>query len=366
MPTTARIHSPISSAVMPEPGSRNNPTDRLGRPLGSLRVSVTDKCNIRCRYCMPEDEYEWLPHDSILRLEEAARLVGIFAGLGVNKVRLTGGEPLVRRNLVELVKLVSSDPRIADIALTTNGVLLERHAESLRDAGLGRVTVSLDTLRPDRYEQFTRSARHGNVLAGLDTIRQVGFTGTKLNAVVIRGYNDDELVDLLEFSKAKAIELRFIEYMDVGGATQWSMRDVVPKSEIIELIEAHYGPVEPVIPDSDYENRAPATRFLLPDGTRFGIVASTTTPFCERCDRSRLTADGMWFQCLYALDGINLRDHIRSSADDVPVANVIEAAWLQRDDRGAEERLLIPNRGAFRRSAGRCPGPHHEMHARGG
>jgi len=154
---------------------------------------------------MPDDEYEWLPHDSILRLEEAARLAGIFAGLGVNKVRLTGGEPLVRRNIVRLIKLVSQDPRIGDIALTTNGVLLDRHAESLRVAGLGRVTVSLDTLRPDRYQDFTRSPRHGNVLAGIDSLNEAGFPGTKLNAVVIRGYNDDELVDLLEFARNKEI-----------------------------------------------------------------------------------------------------------------------------------------------------------------
>ncbi len=351
---------------MSETVSKEKPTDRLGRPLGSLRVSVTDKCNIRCRYCMPEDEYEWLPHDSILRLEEAARLVGIFAGFGVTKVRLTGGEPLVRRNLVELLKLIRQDARITDTALTTNGVLLERHAESLKAAGLGRVTVSLDTLRPDRYEHFTRSARHGNVLAGIETLREVGFSGTKLNAVVIRAFNDDELVDLLEYAKARDIELRFIEYMDVGGATRWSMNDVVSQSEIIRTVAAHYGSVESLTPDNDYAIRAPATRFVLPDGTTFGIVASTTKPFCESCDRSRLTADGMWFKCLYAVDGINLRDHIRSSPDDALVARVIEAAWALRDDKGAEERLLIPNRGAFRRSAGRCPGPHHEMHARGG
>jgi cyclic pyranopterin phosphate synthase len=315
---------------------------------------------------MPEDEYEWLPHDSILRLEEMARLVGIFAGMGVSKVRLTGGEPLVRRNLVELVKLVSKDLRITDVALTTNGVLLERHAESLRAAGLGRVTVSLDTLRPDRYEQFTRRARHGNVLAGIDTLRELGFSGTKLNAVVIRGYNDDELVDLVEFAKSRAIELRFIEYMDVGGATRWSMNDVVSQAEILDVIGAYYGSVDPMAPESDYAKRAPATRFVLPDGTTFGIVASTTRPFCERCDRSRLTADGMWFRCLYALEGLSLKDHLRASSDDGQVADVIAAAWTHRDDRGAEDRLLIPNRGAFRRSVSRCPGPHHEMHARGG
>jgi cyclic pyranopterin phosphate synthase len=315
---------------------------------------------------MPEDEYEWLPHESILRLEETARLVKIFAGLGVSKVRITGGEPLVRRNVVELIKLLSRDSRITDIAMTTNGVLLERHAESLRRAGLSRVTVSLDTLHADRYHDFTKSDRHGRVIAGIDALNAAGFTGTKLNAVMIRGYNDDELIDLIELSKARGIELRFIEYMDVGGATQWSMDEVFSKREILEVIGGHFGGVEPVVNADDYSIRAPASRFVLPDGTVFGIVASTTQPFCEHCDRSRLTADGMWFLCLYALDGINLKDHLRTTTDDEQIASVIQAAWAERQDRGAEERLLLPDRGAFRRSMSRCPGPHHEMHARGG
>jgi len=364
--TTALVRSSLSSAVMQPDRNSTILYDRLNRPLSSIRVSVTDKCNIRCRYCMPEDEYEWLPHKSILRLEETARLVKIFADLGVTKVRITGGEPLVRRNIVELVKLLARDSRIGDLAMTTNGVLLERHAESLLAAGLSRVTVSLDTLRPDRYQEFTRSSRHGDVLAGIDSLGAVGFSGTKLNTVVMRGFNDDELIDLLEFAKARGIEIRFIEYMDVGGATQWSMDEVVPRTEILELVGAYYGSVEPVVPDSEYAIRAPATRFSLPDGTTFGIVASTTTPFCERCDRCRLTADGMWFMCLYAIDGVNLKDHLRSSADDERVADVIRTTWAAREDRGAEERLLLPDRGAFRRSIGRYARLHHEMHARGG
>ena len=182
----------------------------------------------------------------------------------------------------------------------------------------------------------------------------------------MRGFNDDELIDLLEFAKTKELELRFIEYMDVGGATQWSMNDVVSQPEILEVVGAHYGTVSPIVPVGEYAKRAPATRFVLPDGTTFGIVASTTQPFCESCDRSRLTADGMWFRCLYAFDGINLKDPLRLSDDDERVADLITSAWTVREDRGAEDRLLIPNRGAFRRSEGQCPGPHHEMHARGG
>jgi cyclic pyranopterin phosphate synthase len=315
---------------------------------------------------MPEDEYEWLPHESILRLEETARLVRVFAGLGVNKVRFTGGEPLVRRNLVELIKLVSREQRVTDIALTTNGVLLDRHVESLKTAGLGRVTVSLDTLKPDRYQRFTRSRRFGDVLAGIDSLRPAGFEGSKLNAVVIRGFNDDELPDLLEFSKAKGIELRFIEYMDVGGATKWSMADVVSRDEIVRLLESRFGAVEELQPETENALRAPATRFVLRDGTEFGIVASTTRPFCRHCDRGRLTADGMWFTCLYATEGIDLKSELRSSDDNERVAKLIADAWSERRDRGAEERLLTPNRGAFRRSVSGCPGTHHEMHARGG
>jgi len=340
--------------------------DQLGRPLRSLRVSVTDKCNIRCLYCMPEDEYEWLPHDSILSLEETARLVGVFASLGVNKVRFTGGEPLVRRNLIELIKLVAEDARIADIALTTNGVLLDRFAESLKEAGVGRVTVSLDTLQRLRYEQFTRSKRFQDVMRGIDSLGIAGFTGTKLNAVVIRGFNDDELIDLLEYAKSRKLELRFIEYMDVGGANRWSMKDVVPIGEILDLLESHYGPIDRVEPTNEYEERAPASRFVLSDGTVFGIVASTTRPFCQTCDRSRMTADGMWFKCLYAPDGINLKDVLRATDDDNKIAETIRGSWEKRTDRGAEERLLLPNRSAFRRTGAECSGRHLEMHARGG
>src|SRR5437016_5405734 len=201
--------------------------DAFRRPLASLRLSVTDRCNLRCRYCMPEDEYVWLPRASILTFEELDRLVRVFSRLGVRKVRLTGGEPLLRHDLPALVRLVARIPQIEDLALTTNGLLLAQQAAALRAAGLQRVTVSLDTLRPERMLAFAKSARHGDVLAGIRAARDAGFEQVKLNSVVIRGFNDDELGELLEFGRTEGAELRFIEYMDVGGATHWSLDQVV-------------------------------------------------------------------------------------------------------------------------------------------
>src|SRR4029077_9782484 len=243
--------------------------DALQRPLGSLRVSVTDRCNLRCRYCMPEDDYVWLPRASILTFEEIARLVGVFAGLGVDKVRLTGGEPLLRHDLPTLVALIARDARITDLAMTTNGLLLAKQAAALRAAGLARVTVSLDTLRPERMLAFPKSPRHADVREGIAVARQVGFEKLKLNSVVIRGFNDDELVDLIEFARARDAEVRFIEYMDVGGATRWSMDQVVSQREMLATLEQHFGAIQPLSDDS----RAPAERFRLSDGTTFGIIA---------------------------------------------------------------------------------------------
>jgi GTP 3',8-cyclase len=338
--------------------------DALSRPLGSLRLSVTDRCNLRCRYCMPEADYVWLPRDSILTFEEAERLVRVFTSLGVSKVRLTGGEPLLRHDLPALVRLLASNPAIADLALTTNGLLLARYAQALRDAGLHRVTVSLDTLRAERMREFARSAHHADVLEGLAAARVAGFSGTKLNCVVIRGYNDDELLDLIEFGRAHDAEVRFIEYMDVGGATQWSMDQVVSQREILDRLSTRYGPIQPLAqPESP---SAPAERFALADGTTFGIISSTTVPFCRSCDRSRVTADGTWFLCLYAGTGIDLRKPLREGATDDELAALIRRHWAARADRGAEERRLAPDRGALYQLGGLRADPHREMHTRGG
>jgi len=338
--------------------------DALGRPLGSLRISVTDRCNLRCRYCMPEAEYVWLPRESILTFEEITRLTRIFTGLGVGKVRLTGGEPLLRHDLAELVRLLRANDAIRDLALTTNGLLLARQARGLREAGLHRITVSLDTLQPARMLEFARSARHGEVLEGIAAARRAGFERLKINCVVIRGYNDDELIDLIEFARTHDAEIRFIEYMDVGGATHWSMNQVVSQLEILERLSTRYGPIEPVIDSAT--SAAPAERFALPDGTRFGIIASTTAPFCRSCDRSRLTADGTWFLCLYATNGVDLREPLRLGASDVELAALIRGHWEARTDRGAEERLAMPERGALYRLEGLRADPHREMHTRGG
>ncbi|HEY7686952.1 MAG TPA: GTP 3',8-cyclase MoaA [Gemmatimonadales bacterium] len=337
--------------------------DQLRRPLGSLRVSVTDRCNMRCRYCMPEAEYVWLPRASILTFEEITRLVGVFARLGVSKVRLTGGEPLLRHDLPSLVEMIRRDPRVRDLALTTNGIMLAPHARALRDAGLRRVTVSLDTLHPERMERFARSARHADVLAGIGAAQAVGFDRLKLNTVVVRGFNDDELVALLEFARAREAEVRFIEYMDVGGATKWSLDQVVSQREILDRLAHHFGAITPITGDDPH---APAERFALPDGTVCGIIASTTAPFCTACDRSRLTADGQWFMCLYAERGIDLREPLRGGASDDDLAALIERTWQGRVDRGAEDRLSLALRQPLYPVTGLRLDPHREMHTRGG
>jgi cyclic pyranopterin phosphate synthase len=336
--------------------------DTLQRPLASLRLSVTDRCNLRCRYCMPEDEYAWLPRTSILTFEEIERLTGVFAELGVHKVRLTGGEPLLRHDLPTLIRMIAHNPRINDLAMTTNGLLLAKQAADLRAAGLERVTVSLDTLRPERMLAFAKSARHADVVEGIGAARQAGFARLKLNAVVIRGFNDDELADLIEFARAHDAEVRFIEYMDVGGATRWSQDQVVSQKEMLEVLGRRYGAIEPIATDG----RAPAERFQLADGVTFGIIASVTAPFCRTCDRSRITADGTWFLCLYAARGIDLRDPLRRGATDEELASLVRETWQGRSDRGAEERLGVADRGALYRIDSLRADPHREMHTRGG
>ena len=336
--------------------------DTLGRPLRNLRLSVTDRCNLRCRYCMPEEEYVWLPREDILSFEELSRLVDVFVGLGVDKVRLTGGEPLLRKNLPALVRMLAGDDRIHDLAMTTNGILLAEQASALHAAGLHRVTVSLDTLRPDRFTALTRRDTHARVLAGIEAARRVGHGPLKLDTVVIRGVNDDELVDLVEYGRAVGAEVRFIEYMDVGGATAWSMDQVVSRAEMLHALDRRYGRIEPIVEDGS----APAERFRLPDGTTVGIIASTTSPFCRSCDRSRLTADGVWYLCLYATRGAKLGEALRAGADREALEQMIAAPWRARNDRGAEQRLAVTERrplvqiGELRRD------PHLEMHTRGG
>jgi cyclic pyranopterin phosphate synthase len=310
---------------------------------------------------MPEPDYVWLPREDILQFEEIERLVDRFATLGVDKVRLTGGEPLLRRDLPDLVRRLASRTAIRDLAMTTNGVLLAPHAAALREAGLHRLTVSLDTLRPDRFRTLTRFDELDRVLDGIAAAAPL-FPGLKLDTVVIRDVNDDELVDLIEFARTHRAEVRFIEYMDVGGATHWSMRRVLPRIEMIARLEAHYGTITPVFEASS----APADRYTLPDGTVFGIISSTTEPFCHSCDRSRLTADGLWYLCLYAAHGTDLRRPMRGGATDEQLAQLLRATWEVRSDRGAEERLLSRDRSPLITVERLKRDPHLEMHTRGG
>jgi len=339
------------------------PLDRLGRPLRNLRLSVTDRCNLRCSYCMPEEEYVWLPRGDILSFEELARLADVFTSLGVEKIRLTGGEPLLRRDLALLVRMLAARPGLRDLALTTNGVLLAEQAAELAAAGLARVTVSLDTLRPERFRLLTRRDEHARVLAGIEAARAAGFRDTKLNTVVLRGVNDDELVELLEFARERGLELRFIEYMDVGGATGWNAASVVSRAEMLARIAQRLGPATP---DASDDPSAPAERFRLADGTRFGIIASTTEPFCRSCDRARLTADGLWYTCLYAPNGTDLRAPLRRGASDEELAARVLGVWRERTDRGAEERLALAERRRLAEVDELRTDPHLEMHTRGG
>ncbi|HEY7290980.1 MAG TPA: GTP 3',8-cyclase MoaA [Vicinamibacterales bacterium] len=336
--------------------------DALGRPLRNLRLSVTDRCNLRCEYCMPEDDYSWLPREDVLHFEEISALADVFLSLGVDKIRLTGGEPLLRRDLPLLVRMLAGKPGLKDLALTTNGVLLPDQIDALRAAGLGRITVSLDTLHRDRFQQLTRVDQLDAVHAGIAAAARV-FGSLKIDSVIMRRVNDDELPALIEYGKSVRGEVRFIEYMDVGGATRWAADRVVSRKTMLDVLTRRYGAIEPL----NEVSSAPADRYALPDGTVFGIISSTTEPFCRTCDRSRLTADGVWYLCLYAARGLDLRGPLRQGASPDQLRSLIAGGWEARQDRGAEQRLALGDRRAFvpvqdllRRD------PHLEMHTRGG
>lgn len=335
--------------------------DLLGRPLRNLRLSVTDRCNLRCSYCMPEAEYVWLPRHDILHFEEMSTLIDVFARAGVDRVRLTGGEPLLRRGVPELIRMIAQKPAIRDLALTTNGVMLAEFARDLHRAGLHRLTVSLDTLRADRFQALTRFDALSQVLAGIDEAVNY-FDTVKLDSVMIRGTNEDELVPLLEYAKRIGAEIRFIEYMDVGGATQWSPERVMSRQEMLTELGREYGPIAAMAE----ETSAPADRYRLLDGTVFGIISSTTEPFCSSCDRSRLTADGMWYRCLYATKGTDLRTPLRSGKSSDELLALLAKEWTVRADRGAEERLGVRDRTPLVPASSLKKNPHLEMHTRGG
>jgi cyclic pyranopterin phosphate synthase len=309
--------------------------DRLNRPIQDLRISVTDRCNFRCLYCMPLAEYDWIARAEILSYEEIERLARIFAGLGVSKIRLTGGEPLVRKDLADLIARLAPLPQIRDLCLTTNGALLEEQAGALRKAGLRRINVSLDTLRPDRFRAITQRGDLEPVLRGLSAAKQAGLGPIKINAVIERGVNDDEIIDLAEFSRREGFAMRFIEYMDVGNTNHWRSEKLVSKQEILAVIQKHYALAE-LGRDQD---TAPAVDYRFSDGGGdIGVIASVTEPFCGSCTRARLTADGKLVTCLFSSTGHDLKALLRGGKTDAEVAAFVESIWTARQDRYSEER----------------------------
>ena len=314
--------------------------DQRSRPLRDLRVSVTDRCNFRCSYCMPEEvfgrDYRFLPRHELLSFEEIARLVGLFAAQGVSKVRLTGGEPLLRRDLERLVEMVAAIEGISDIALTTNGAALEAKVRALKAAGLTRVTVSLDALEDQAFGAMNDVAFPvGRVLAGIAAAAEAGLAPIKVNMVVKRGVNDHCIVAMADHFRRQGHILRFIEYMDVGTTNGWCMNDVVPAAEIRKAIEAVW-PLEPLEPRYPGEV---ATRYRYRDGGgEIGLVTSVTSPFCGGCTRARLSADGKLYTCLFAADGHDLRALARGGASDEDILARLRSIWSNRADRYSEAR----------------------------
>jgi len=317
----------------------NSVSDQLGRSLTDLRVSVTDRCNFRCRYCMPREhfdhEHRYLPRASILSFEEIARVVAALMPLGLRKVRLTGGEPLLRSELHKLVEMLKRDGRL-EVALTSNGSLLAKHAQALRDAGLDRLTVSLDSLSPDLFARMTDSGLAvGDVLAGIEAARAVGFGPLKINAVVRRGVNDHTIVELARHFKGSGNIVRFIEYMDVGLTNGWCMDHVLSGREIVARIDAEL-PLEAAA--ANYAGEV-AKRYRYRDGSgEIGVITSVTQPFCGDCGRLRLSADGQIFGCLFARVGSDLRAPLRASTDDTALTETLREFWRARGDRYSELR----------------------------
>jgi len=339
-------------------------TDQFGRRLHDLRISVTDRCNFRCPYCMPAEvfgeSYKFLPKGEILTFEEIARLTGIFAGLGVSKIRVTGGEPLLRNGLHLLIEMLANIEGVEDLTLTTNGYLLASQARQLKDAGLKRITVSLDTLDEETFKEMNgRGFDTKRVLEGIQAASEAGLSPIKINSVVQKGVNDHTLVDLARHFKGTGHIVRFIEYMDVGNRNGWKWDQVVPAEEIVRLIGAEM-PLEPV--ESNYPGEV-ANRFRYRDGQgEIGVIASVTQPFCAGCTRARISTDGRLFTCLFAGQGISLRDPLRDGADDTQMAEIISNVWSLRTDRYSEERTEL----AANQNAGQNPPQKVEMYQIGG
>ncbi len=312
----------------------------MQRPLRDLRISVTDRCNFRCRYCMPAEvfgeDYPFLPKPEILSFEEIARLARVFCQLGVEKIRLTGGEPLLRRDLHELVAMLAGIPGERDIALTTNGSSLAHHAQNLKDAGLQRVTVSLDALD---HAVFTRmhgtSVSPEQVVEGVDAALGCGL-GVKINSVIQRGVNEDQILELARFARQRRVTLRFIEYMDTGNTNGWSPEEVLGYDEMLAMVQKHFS-LEAIAPNYPGET-ARRFRYMDDQDQEVGFITSVTKPFCGDCNRARLSADGQLFTCLFSANGHDLKSMLRDGADDQRLAARIASIWSQRGDRYSELR----------------------------
>ncbi|HMF20424.1 MAG TPA: GTP 3',8-cyclase MoaA [Gemmataceae bacterium] len=316
--------------------------DSFGRVHNNLRISVTDRCNLRCTYCMPE-EVTFLDRGELLSFEEIAHFVEIAAPLGIDKIRLTGGEPLMRRDLPRLVRMLVGIPGIRDVGLTTNGLLLADQAQAFYDAGLRRINISLDTLNPDRFRQLTRRDGLDKVIAGILAAKKAGFDPIKVNAVSIRGITEHEVVPLGRFAREHGLEMRFIEYMPIG-ADHWERGKVYFAHEIMEQLERE---IAPLVPVEDYDPRAPAMEFRYTDGGgNIGIIASISRPFCRSCNRLRLTSDGKLRNCLFALDEVDIRGLLRGGGDDAIIADRIRqnvlAKWEGHEINTA--RFIQPER----------------------
>ncbi|MDB5064131.1 MAG: molybdenum cofactor biosynthesis protein MoeA [Chloroflexi bacterium] len=314
--------------------------DQFRRPLRDLRVSVTDRCNFRCTYCMPKEVYgrdfRFLPRPELLSFEELTRLVRVFVGTGVRKVRLTGGEPLLRRDLPALVGQIAAVEGVEDLALTTNGVLLARHARGLRDAGLRRVTVSLDSVDDAVFRAMNdRDVPLARVVEGIDAAIEAGLAPVKLNAVIRRGVNDAGVLDLARFARERGCVLRFIEFMDVGTTNGWRLEEVVPAAELVARIDAEM-PLEPAAPS--YRGEVAGRHRYRDGGGEVGMISSVTQPFCADCTRARLSADGRLYTCLFATEGHDLRGPLRAGASDAHLGDLVARVWGRRRDRYSEAR----------------------------
>ncbi len=330
-------------APLPTPVRVRAAADARGRPLCDLRISVLDRCNFRCPYCMPADQYPehhpFLQRQDLLSFEEIERLARVFVGLGVRKLRLTGGEPLLRRDLPLLVGMLAAIPGVEDLALTTNGVLLPRLAESLRAAGLRRLTVSLDALDPAIFRRLSGDRGEvAEVLAGIAAAGRAGFGTIKINCVVMRGVNEDEVLSLAAHFRGSGHVVRFIEYMDVGTLNDWRAERVVPSAELHARIAAHW-PLRALA--AGYSGEV-AQRHAYVDGAgEIGFISAVSAPFCGDCTRARLSADGQLYTCLFARDGFDLRKPLRGGDDDTALAAMIADRWSLRDDRYSERRAEL-------------------------